>query len=56
MGDISMSRICNRTSSDVAEIIRSWIQFSLQEYDNELSRRLNEVVNEIRRQRCSYLR
>ncbi|XP_024381127.1 protein transport protein SEC24 C [Physcomitrium patens] len=31
-------------------------QFSLQEYDNELSRRLNEVVNEIRRQRCSYLR
>jgi protein transport protein SEC24 len=31
-------------------------QFSLQEYDNDLSRRLNEVVNEIRRQRCSYLR
>lgn len=32
------------------------MQYSLQEYDNELSRRLNEVVNEIRRQRCSYLR
>ncbi|KAG0560568.1 hypothetical protein M758_10G185600 [Ceratodon purpureus] len=31
-------------------------QFSLQDYDNDLSRRLNEVVNEIRRQRCSYLR
>jgi protein transport protein SEC24 len=31
-------------------------QFSLQEYDNDLSRRLNEVINEIRRQRCSYLR
>jgi protein transport protein SEC24 len=32
------------------------MQFSLQEYDNDLSRRLNEVINEIRRQRCSYLR
>ncbi|CAK9882645.1 unnamed protein product [Sphagnum jensenii] len=31
-------------------------QFSLQENNNDLSRRLNEVVNEIRRQRCSYLR
>jgi protein transport protein SEC24 len=32
------------------------IQFLLQEYNNDLSKRLNEVVNEIRRQRCSYLR
>jgi len=31
-------------------------QFLLQEYGNDLSRKLNEVVNEIRRQRCSYLR
>jgi protein transport protein SEC24 len=31
-------------------------QFHLQEYDNEMSKRLNEVVNEIRRQRSSYLR
>jgi protein transport protein SEC24 len=31
-------------------------QFLLQEYNNDLSKRLNEVVNEIRRQRCSYLR
>uniref|UniRef100_A0A0C9S8H8 TSA: Wollemia nobilis Ref_Wollemi_Transcript_11181_4406 transcribed RNA sequence n=1 Tax=Wollemia nobilis TaxID=56998 RepID=A0A0C9S8H8_9CONI len=30
--------------------------FLLQEYDNDHSRKLNEVVNEIRRQRCSYLR
>ncbi|KAF4370869.1 hypothetical protein G4B88_012669 [Cannabis sativa] len=27
-----------------------------QQYDNPLSKRLNEVMNEIRRQRCSYLR
>ncbi|XP_006663994.3 protein transport protein Sec24-like CEF [Oryza brachyantha] len=28
----------------------------LEQYDNELSRKVNDVVNEIRRQRCSYLR
>nr|CAB3491537.1 unnamed protein product [Digitaria exilis] len=28
----------------------------LEQFDNELSRKVNEVVNEIRRQRCSYLR
>jgi hypothetical protein len=32
------------------------IQFLLEEFNNDLSKRLNEVVNEIRRQRCSYLR
>ncbi|EEE53131.1 hypothetical protein OsJ_35930 [Oryza sativa Japonica Group] len=31
-------------------------QLVLEQYDNELSRKVNEVVNEIRRQRCSYLR
>ncbi|KAM5553465.1 protein transport protein Sec24-like [Rosa sericea] len=31
-------------------------QFVLQQYDNSLSKKLNNVVNEIRRQRCSYLR
>ncbi|KAI8017070.1 Protein transport protein Sec24-like [Camellia lanceoleosa] len=31
-------------------------QFLLQLYDNPLSKKLNDVVNEIRRQRCSYLR
>ncbi|KAL3680392.1 hypothetical protein R1sor_023348 [Riccia sorocarpa] len=31
-------------------------QFILQEYDNPASKRLNAIVNEIRRQRCSYLR
>ncbi|GLJ22020.1 hypothetical protein SUGI_0412500 [Cryptomeria japonica] len=30
--------------------------FLLQEYENDHSRKLNELVNEIRRQRCSYLR
>ncbi|KAL2324013.1 hypothetical protein Fmac_023071 [Flemingia macrophylla] len=30
--------------------------FVLQQHDNRLSKKLNEVVNEIRRQRCSYLR
>ncbi|KAG1370090.1 hypothetical protein COCNU_15G004560 [Cocos nucifera] len=28
----------------------------LQQFDNDLSKKLNDVVNEIRRQRCSYLR
>ncbi|CAO2841330.1 unnamed protein product [Amaranthus hypochondriacus] len=32
------------------------IQFVLQQFDNPLSKKLNEIVNEIRRQRCSYLR
>lgn len=31
-------------------------QFVLQQYDNPLSKKLNDVVNEIRQQRCSYLR
>ncbi|XP_062201899.1 protein transport protein SEC24 B-like [Phragmites australis] len=31
-------------------------QLALEQVDNELSRKVNEVVNEIRRQRCSYLR
>ncbi|KAK0600581.1 hypothetical protein LWI29_016299 [Acer saccharum] len=30
--------------------------FVLQQYDNPLSKKLNDVINEIRRQRCSYLR
>lgn len=31
-------------------------QFVLQQYDNSLSKKLNDVINEIRRRRCSYLR
>ncbi|KAL8474498.1 hypothetical protein ACS0TY_031090 [Phlomoides rotata] len=31
-------------------------QFILQQYDNPLSKKLNDIMNEIRRQRCSYLR
>ncbi|KMT02852.1 hypothetical protein BVRB_8g194310 isoform B [Beta vulgaris subsp. vulgaris] len=31
-------------------------QFVLQQYDNPVSKKFNELVNEIRRQRCSYLR
>lgn len=31
-------------------------QFVLQQYDNPLSKKLNDIMNEIRRQRCSYLR
>ncbi|GLT53087.1 hypothetical protein SLA2020_263830 [Shorea laevis] len=31
-------------------------QFVLQQYDNPLSKKLNDLVNEIRHQRCSYLR
>ncbi|KAJ0014994.1 hypothetical protein Pint_20561 [Pistacia integerrima] len=32
------------------------VQFVLQQFDNPLSKKLNEVINEIRSQRCSYLR
>ncbi|XP_061970811.1 protein transport protein SEC24 C-like isoform X2 [Populus nigra] len=39
--------------SSVAEIPT---QFVLEQYDNPLSKKLNNVVNEIRRQRCSFLR
>ncbi|XVF36916.1 hypothetical protein REPUB_Repub19eG0100300 [Reevesia pubescens] len=31
-------------------------QFVMQQYDNPLSKKFNDVVNVIRRQRCSYLR
>lgn len=31
-------------------------QFVLQQYDNQLSKKLNGMINEIRRERCSYLR
>ncbi|KAL6576227.1 Protein transport protein Sec24B [Orobanche hederae] len=39
--------------SSVEEISNQYI---LQQYDNPLSKKLNAIVNEIRRQRCSYLR
>ncbi|XP_059288495.1 protein transport protein SEC24 B-like isoform X1 [Lycium ferocissimum] len=31
-------------------------QFVLQQYDNPLSKKLNDIINDIRRQRCNYLR
>lgn len=37
-------------------ITNNCFQLVLEQFDNELSRKVNEVVNEIRRQRCSYLR
>ncbi|VFQ80673.1 unnamed protein product [Cuscuta campestris] len=30
--------------------------FVLQQYDNQLSKKLNEIINELRRQRCNYFR
>ncbi|KAL0425234.1 UNVERIFIED_CONTAM: protein transport protein Sec24-like [Sesamum radiatum] len=36
--------------------ISSVEEISSQQYDNPLSKKLNAIVNEIRRQRCSYLR
>ncbi|XP_011005678.1 PREDICTED: protein transport protein Sec24-like At4g32640 [Populus euphratica] len=39
--------------SSVAEIPT---QYVLEQYDNPLSKKLNDVMNEIRRQRCSFLR
>ncbi|KAK9159454.1 hypothetical protein Syun_005795 [Stephania yunnanensis] len=34
----------------------TFLQFVLQQFGNELSKKLNNLINEIRRQRCSYLR
>nr|XP_016513968.1 PREDICTED: protein transport protein Sec24-like At4g32640 [Nicotiana tabacum] len=31
-------------------------QFVLQQYDNPLSKKLNDIINDIRRQRCNFLR
>ncbi|KAF9681688.1 hypothetical protein SADUNF_Sadunf05G0028700 [Salix dunnii] len=42
--------------SSVSEIPTQYSQFVLEQYDNSLSKKLNDVVNEIRRQRCSFLR
>ncbi|KAJ6737450.1 SEC24-RELATED PROTEIN, partial [Salix viminalis] len=42
--------------SSVSEIPTQYSQFVLEQYDNPLSKKLNDVVNEIRRQRCSFLR
>ncbi|KAG6773338.1 hypothetical protein POTOM_020608 [Populus tomentosa] len=42
--------------SSVAEIPTQYSQFVLEQYDNPLSKKLNNVVNEIRQQRCSFLR
>lgn len=39
-----------------ALMLFSFHQFILEQYDNPMSRKLNDIVNEIRRQRCSYLR
>ncbi|XP_043719729.1 protein transport protein Sec24-like At4g32640 isoform X2 [Telopea speciosissima] len=41
---------------EVSSINEIPTQLVLQQYDNPLSKKLNEAVNEIRRQRCSYLR
>ncbi|KAB5556342.1 hypothetical protein DKX38_007251 [Salix brachista] len=42
--------------SSVSEIPTQYSQFVLEQYDNPLSKKLNDVVNKIRRQRCSFLR
>lgn len=40
---------------DVSSAAEIPSQYVLQQYDNQLSKKFNDVVNEIRRQRCSYL-
>ncbi|KAK6943082.1 Sec23/Sec24, helical domain [Dillenia turbinata] len=58
-GEIALIYIGNSANPD---IMRQLFGFSsvdeipAQQYDNLLSKKLNEIVNEIRRQRCSYLR
>ncbi|XP_038725298.1 protein transport protein Sec24-like At4g32640 [Tripterygium wilfordii] len=62
-GDDGLIYIGNSVHSDIltqlfgfSSIDEIPTQFVLQQYDNPLSKKLNDVVNEIRRQRCSYLR
>jgi len=49
-------RLYNITMSVIVTWQMNFLQLALDQFDNELSRKVNEVVNEIRRQRCSYLR
>jgi len=49
-------RLYNITMSVIVTWQMNFLQLALDQFDNELSRKVNEIVNEIRRQRCSYLR
>ncbi|KAL3338292.1 hypothetical protein AABB24_030437 [Solanum stoloniferum] len=40
----------------ISSVERVPTQFVLQQHDNPLSKKLNDIINEIRRQRCNYLR
>ncbi|XP_054781200.1 protein transport protein SEC24 C-like isoform X1 [Prosopis cineraria] len=55
IGDSVSSDILQRLFG-VATVDEIPTLFVLQQFDDPLSKKLNEVVNEIRRQRCSYLR
>lgn len=62
-GQDALIYIGNSVNSDVLQQLFGFssvteipTQFVLQQRDNPLSKKLNEVINEIRRQRCSYLR
>ncbi|XP_019239290.1 PREDICTED: protein transport protein Sec24-like At4g32640 [Nicotiana attenuata] len=48
------SAICQLLGISSVEEIPA--QFVLQQYDNPLSKKLNDIINDIRRQRCNYLR
>ncbi|XP_010521258.1 PREDICTED: protein transport protein Sec24-like At4g32640 isoform X2 [Tarenaya hassleriana] len=62
-GDDGLLYVGDSVSSDILQklfgvpsVAEIHSQYVLQLYDNPLSRKFNDVVNEIRRQRCSYLR
>ncbi|KAK6943539.1 Sec23/Sec24, helical domain [Dillenia turbinata] len=62
-GEIALIYIGNSANPDIMRQLFGFssvdeipAQFVLQQYDNPLSKKLNEIVNEIRRQRSSYLR
>ncbi|XP_015571531.2 protein transport protein Sec24-like At4g32640 isoform X1 [Ricinus communis] len=62
-GEDALLYVGNLVGSDIVQQIfgissvdEISVQFVLQQYDNPLSKKLNNIINEMRRQRCSYLR
>ncbi|CAN8268324.1 unnamed protein product [Cochlearia groenlandica] len=62
-GEDGLIYVCESVNSDILQKLFGVssvndipTQYVLQKYENPLSKKFNDVVNEIRRQRCSYLR
>ncbi|GFP82423.1 protein transport protein sec24-like cef [Phtheirospermum japonicum] len=55
-GEDCLIYVGNSVQPNILQKLFGISSYTLQEYDNPLSKKLNAIVNEIRRQRCSYLR